>query len=292
MEFNNEIRKEGKDKLIIDAQTTFFESSENMKKLKNEKVDLIITSPPYWNLKDYGHPEQIGHEKYEDYLSRLNTVWEQCYKYSKKNAILIINVGNRRFNKKYYPIGMDIYKTMGKWKLIDNIIWFIPNALPQSKFYIDKIFDNKYENVLIFAKNYDYEHIFNKIRIAQKYILRDFRKGKFNKGGRCIGNVIRIPAYRPPNIKKKIYYEAAFPEELVNFFIVAFTNKKGKVLDPFLGSGTTLKVARSLERIGFGFEINKKLKSDVRRKILEDWKSMDFSSIDLINGFNSNGKRR
>jgi len=292
-QFNRTIKKNDGNELLVDSQRVFFESSENMVKLEGERIDLIITSPPYWNLKNYGHPEQIGHEVYEEYLERMSKVWDECFKHSKKNAILIINVGNRRFEKAYYPIAMDIYRTIRGWKLIENIIWFIPNALPQAKFYMDKMLDNKYENVMVFAKSYHYDNTFNKVRIAQKYLSKDFREGKLNKKGRCLGNVVRIPAYRPPNIKEGLYYEAAFPEELVDFLVRVFSNRHDKVLDPFLGSGTTLKITRNLERFGFGYEINKKLEPEIRRKILESWSPMDFSKIDLINGFvTTNGKRR
>ena len=271
------------EKLEIMNQTVYFKTSEKIAEIKEEdKATLVVTSPPYWNLKDYGHPGQIGKESYDKYLERMNVVWEQCYEASKENAILAINVGNRRYQKKYYPIAMDIYNQMKRWKLIDNIIWYIPNALPQANYYINHLFDNKYENVLIFAKNWKYDYTFNKIRVVQKYRNKDHRKDKYNPKGRCIGNVIRIPAYRPPNVKSMNYHVAAYPEELVYFLISAYTNLGDVVLDPFLGSGTTLKVSRILNRRGIGYEINQELKNLIKSKITEDWIPPDFSKLDVI----------
>lgn len=277
--------------LKVGSQKVFFRSSEDQSDL-NEEVDLIVTSPPYWNLKDYGNSDQIGQGSYDKYLERLNLVWNQCHKYSKKDAILIVNVGTRRFQKKYLPIAMDIYRTMEKWKLIEEITWFIPNALPLPNYYINKLFDNKKEQVLVFAKNYDYNYTFNKLRVPQKYKSKDTRKGKLNEQGRCIGNVIRIPAYRPPTIKQQTYYSAAFPEELVDFLIRSFSNEGDIILDPFLGSGTTLKVARNLKRKGVGYEINSEIKSTIKQKILEEWEPLDINKIDLINGFITNSTKR
>ena len=235
-------------------------------------------------IKDYDHDSQIGlEESYQEYLDRMNNVWDECFRVSKDNAILAINIGIKRHQGKFYPIGMDIYKNMKDWKLIDRIIWYIPNALTQPKFYLDKLPDNKFEDVLIFAKNYDYNFTFNKIRVPQKYALKDPRNNK-NPLGRSIGNVIRLRAYRPPPIKKRNYHQAAYPEDLVNFILSSYSNKGDTVLDPFAGSGTTLKVARHLGRKGIGFEINPKLKTLIQNRIEEDWIPMDFKKMDMMNG--------
>jgi len=263
-------------------QTIYFQSSEDMSSIDDGYVSFIMTSPPYWNLKDYQHKEQIGQEEYEHYLERMNLVWDECYRVSKENAIMAINIGNRRHKKRYLPIAMDIYKKMEDWKLLDVLIWYIPNALPQPNYYIEKLFDDKYEFVLIFGKNYKYDNTFNKIRVKQKYSKVDHRKNKYNPKGRCIGNVFRIPAYRPPNVRKMNYYVAAYPEELVYLVMSVYSNEGDSVLDPFLGSGTTLKVAKNLRRFGYGYEINSELKLNIVDKISEKWEAPDFSDLDII----------
>ncbi|MFP4170904.1 MAG: DNA-methyltransferase [Methanomassiliicoccales archaeon] len=271
------------DRLEIDHQVVLFASSERMDQLQDGEVGLVITSPPYWNLKDYDHPDQIGQETYEGYLERMNGVWRECARVASENAVLAINVGNRRVNKRFYPIGWDIYSRMPEpWKLIDNLIWYIPNALPQPNYYKESLFDDKYENVLLFAKNLRYEHTFNKMRVRQKYSAADPRRGKRNPRGRCIGNVIRIPAYKPPNIKELGYYKAGFPEELVYLLIHTFSNRGDTVLDPFLGSGTTLKVARNTGRKGVGYEINPDLRELIGRRVSEKWTPPDFEDLDII----------
>jgi DNA modification methylase len=268
--------------LKIDRQTVYFKSSEEIHEV-GDAIDLIITSPPYWNLKDYGHQDQIGHdERYEQYLDRLQTVWNECYRVSKEDAIMIINIGSRRHKKKFYPIGMDIYNGMDRWKLVDNLIWYIPNSLPQPAYYLDKLFDDKYENLLIFAKNYKYDYTFNKIRVEQKYKGVDPREGKLNDKGRSVGNVLKMRAYRPPTIKDQNYHAAAYPEELIYALMYTFSNPGDKVLDPFLGSGTTLKVARKMNRTGFGYEIDQDYHDLISERIQEDMEEPHWEQLDIL----------
>ncbi len=66
---------------------------------------------------------------------------------------MAVNIGNRRHKKRYYPIGMDIAASMQGWSLWDTLIWYIPNALPQPNHYMERLFDNKFEYVLIFTKD-------------------------------------------------------------------------------------------------------------------------------------------
>lgn len=269
--------------LKIDNQVVYFKSSENMSEVDDKTVTLTMTSPPYWNLKNYNNNiNQIGQKDYQHYLDRMNTVWEECYRVTKDNGVLVININSRRHKKQFYPISLDIYKNMKKWKLIDILIWYVPNALPQPNYYIDKLFDNKFEYLLVFAKNYKYDYTFNKIRVKQKYANKDPRKWKLNPLGRCIGNVIKIPAYRPPNIKKRTYHIAAYPEELVQVILSAYTNEGDTVLDPFLGSGTTLKVSRSFNRVGIGYEISEEYIDIIKDRIQEDWSPAPFERMDIL----------
>jgi DNA modification methylase len=284
--------------LNVDKQTVYFGSSEQMVNTQDNSASLVVTSPPYWNLKKYGnHKNQIGNEDYEQYLNRLNLVWEECYRVAKENAVLVINVNSRRNNKVFYPIAFDIHRTMHSWKLWDVLIWYIPNALPQPNHYMERLFDNKFEYLLIFLKGDPDKYKFHKPRVPQKYLLADPREHKKNKNGRCLGNIIRIPAYRPPNVKQLSYHEAAYPEELVSLMIETFTDEGDIVLDPFLGSGTTLKVARVMKRNGIGFEINEGYEELIRKRINEPWAIPDWRNVDIIHSTSSetgmkNGPRK
>jgi len=277
--------------LEIGDQTVHFTSSEDISAVTD--ADLVITSPPYWNLKDYGHENQIGHdESYEAYLDRLQQVWDACYEATQENAIMIINIGDRRHQKKFYPIGMDIYDRMDNWRLLDNLIWYIPNSLPQPAYYLDNLFDDKYENLLVFAKNYDYEYTFNKIRVEQKYKGVDPREEKLNDEGRSVGNVLKMRAYRPPTIKEQNYHAAAYPEELIYGLMYTFSNPGDTVLDPFLGSGTTLKVARTMDRRGFGYEIDAEYRDLIAERITENMDEPAWEQLDILSDSSPSNEKK
>jgi modification methylase len=268
--------------LVVDDQTAYFCRCEDLDFLPEESVDFFMTSPPYWNLKNYGHPEEIGQENYETYLERLNAVWAACYRLARPDAVLVVNVANRRYKKRFYPLAMDIAARMKGWTLWDMPIWYIPNALPQQIHYQERLMDNKYENLLVFTKDGSVEYEFHKPRVPQKYATKDPRTHNKNPNGRCIGNVIRIPAYRPPNVKELGYHVAAYPEELVALMLESYTSPGSVVLDPFLGSGTTLKVCRGMGRRGIGIELNPDFAPLLDQRIRERWETPDWRSLDIL----------
>ena len=270
------------DKLSLENQTVFIASSENMDGVKDASVDFVITSPPYWNLKDYGSSNQIGQSSYEEYLNRLSKVWDECYRVARDGAVLIVNVNARRHKKQYYSIPFDIATRMKKWHFWDQVVWYIPNALPQPNHYMERLLDNKFESCLVFIKGDADKFTFHKPRVPQKYLGTDPRSNKQNPRGRCIGNIVRIPAYRPPNVKELGYHAAAYPEELVAFFLQCYTDKDDVVLDPFVGSGTTLKVSRVMNRWGIGFELNPDYLPLIKKRIQEVWEVPDWRNLDIL----------
>ena len=262
----------------------FYKSSESMPEVEDGSVRLVFTSPPYWNLKDYGHQDQIGGEAYEDYLSRLARVWGECHRVACAGAVLGINVRHIRFKKTYYPLAFDIQRTMPDgWVLWDVLFWYIPNALPQSHHYQERLFESKVEFLLLFIKGPPDAYICHKPRIEHSWAAEnEHREEKLNPDGRCLGNLLRIPAYRPPTLRSYPYHIAAFPEELPALFIHTFTDVGDTVLDPFLGSGTTVKVALNMGRQGVGYEINPDFKGCIDARIGEHWEVPDWKDIDNL----------
>lgn len=266
----------------VQDQRVLIQSSEDLSNLDSESVDFVMTSPPYWNLKNYGHDEQIGAEPYEVYLERLGKVWQECYRVAKPNAVFALNIGNRRHKGTFYPLGMDIAQHMKGWVLWDVLIWYIPNALPQPRSYLERLFDNKFEFVFIYTKDGNLDYKFHKPRVPQKYATADPRSHNKNPKGRCIGNIIRIPAYRPPNVRQLGYHAAAYPEELVALMLQSYTDEGDVVLDPFLGSGTTLKVARGMGRRGVGVELNEHYVDLIKTRIMEKFQLPDWRDLDIL----------
>lgn len=267
----------------IEQQTIHFEDCRHMASVADGVVDFIITSPPYWNLKDYGSSEhEIGESGYNEYLDDLSRVWAECYRVARNGAVLIINVNSRRSKGVFYPIDFDIVRTMKEWTFWDHNIWYIPNALPQPNHYMERLLDNKFESLLVFVKGDAKSYNFHKPRVPQKYVLADPRSGKKNDRGRCVGNIVRVPAYRPPNIKSMGYHVAAYPEELVAFFLECYTDPGDTVLDPFAGSGTTLKVAQAMGRRGVGFEVHREFGDLIKARIAEPWAAPAWTDVDIL----------
>ena len=106
--------------------------SRKMEELRDESVHLVITSPPYWQLKDYGVSCQIGfNDSYESYINNLNLVWDECHRVLHKGCRLCVNIGDQFARAVYYgrykviPIRTEIIKfceTIG-FDYMGAIIW-------------------------------------------------------------------------------------------------------------------------------------------------------------------------
>ena len=107
LEFVPHIRKPVNDSIF---NKVFFKSSEDMCDIENESVKLVVTSPPYWNLKDYFKKGQIGQESYATYLKRMKTVWSECYKKLSPEGSLWININIRVRDGKVIMIPHDFVK--------------------------------------------------------------------------------------------------------------------------------------------------------------------------------------
>ena len=250
-----------------------FKSSEKMSEIRYNTIKLIITSPPYWNLKDYRDPEQIGYkEDYTTFHRRLESVWRECYRVLDVDGTMWVNVNSRRVKNHVYYIQKDIVEAAEKigFKLLDIVIWHKSSGIPVGR----KMLKDHFEYVLVFAKN------LNTLRmnVSKKYF--DYLTG--TEQDRCT-NVWNINRYTG-SIGKKFSHPAIYPDELVKRAVEICTNEGQIVLDPFLGSGTTTRVAMYLNRSSIGYEISKDFKSLVDYRIKEKIGELAFycSNIEYI----------
>ena len=106
--------------------------SRKMEELSDNSIQLVVSSPPYWQLKDYGSAHQIGFDhSYEDYINNLDLVWKECYRTIEPGSRLCVNIGDQFARSVYYgrykiiPICTEIIKcgeTMG-FDYMGAIIW-------------------------------------------------------------------------------------------------------------------------------------------------------------------------
>jgi site-specific DNA-methyltransferase (adenine-specific) len=242
-----------------------------MAEVADESVHLIVTSPPYWQLKDYGNGQQIGfNDSYETYINNLNLVWSECDRVLVKGCRLCVNIGDQFARSVYYgrykviPIRTEIIKvceTMG-FDYMGAIIWqkvttcnttggaTIMGSFPYPRNGILKL---DYEFILIFKKQGTAPAVSKEVKEQSRMTTEEWNRffaGHWN-----------IPGERQDK------HLAVFPEEIPGRLIRMFTFVGDTVLDPFLGSGTTCLAARNLGRHSIGYEINPDYREIIREKL-------------------------
>ncbi|HPN37880.1 MAG TPA: site-specific DNA-methyltransferase [Melioribacteraceae bacterium] len=245
--------------------------SRLMHEIDDKSVHLIVTSPPYWQLKDYGSDNQIGfNDNYENYINNLNLVWNECYRVLHDGCRLCINIGDQFARALYYgrykviPIRTEIIKFCEEigFDYMGAIIWqkvttmnttggaSIMGSFPYPRNGILKL---DYEFILIFKKPGDSPKVSKEIKeasIIDKDEWNKYFQGHWNFSG-----------------EKQTNHIAMFPEELPRRLIKMFTYVGETVLDPFLGSGTTSLAALKLGRNSIGYEINSDFIEIIKQKL-------------------------
>ena len=234
--------------------------SRQMSELKDKSVHLIVTSPPYWQLKDYGTENQIGfHDDYETYINHLNLTWKECFRVLHDGCRLCINIGDQFARSIYYgrykiiPIHTEIVKfcEIIGFDFMGSIIWqkattmntsggaSIMGSFPHPRNGIVKL---DFEYILLFKK----PGTAPKPTLAQKEnsVMTNEEWNTYFNGHWYFSGA------------KQDKHLAMFPEELPNRLIKMFSFPNETVLDPFMGSGTTSLVAKKLDRNSVGYEIN------------------------------------
>ncbi|MDR2694622.1 MAG: thermonuclease family protein [Chitinispirillales bacterium] len=234
--------------------------SRQMSEIADRSVHLIITSPPYWQLKDYGTENQIGfNDSYESYINNLNLVWAECFRVLHDGCRLCVNIGDQFARSVYYgrykviPIHSEIIRfceTIG-FDFMGQIIWqktttmnttgggAVMGSFPCPRNGIVKL---DFEYILLFKKQGNapkptQEQKDNSVMTAEEW------NTYFNGHWYFCG-------------AKQDRHLAMFPEELPHRLIKMFSFPSETVLDPFLGSGTTSLAAKKLNRNSVGYEIN------------------------------------
>lgn len=245
--------------------------SRRMNHVEDSSVHLIITSPPYWQLKDYGKEEQIGfYDTYENYINNLNHVWKESYRVLHPGCRLCVNIGDQFARSVYYgrykviPIRTEIIKfceAIG-FDYMGAIIWqkvttmnttggaSIMGSFPYPRNGIIKI-------------DYEFILLFKKLGNAPKPTKEQKEISKMTKEE---WNMYFSGHWSFPGVKQDAHL-AMFPEELPFRLIKMFSFANETVLDPFLGSGTTSLAARNLGRHSIGYEINENYIPHIKDKL-------------------------
>ncbi len=260
--------------------------SRRMVEVEDGTIGLVITSPPYWNIKDYGIENQIGYgQSLHEYLKDLYRVWKECYRVLIPGRRLCINVGDQFARSILYgrykviPLHAEIIAQCEHigFDYMGSIIWQKKTTMnttggasvmgsypypPNGMVEID------YEFILIFKKPGTTVSVPIEIK-KESALTKEEWKNYFTGHWVFSGT-------------KQSKHEAMFPDELPRRLIKMFSFAGDIVLDPFLGSGTTIKIAQQLKRCAYGYEINEKYLDIIKEKLelYDDLFSSD--CIDII----------
>jgi len=242
-----------------------FGDSRNMKEIKDNSIDLVVTSPPYYNAP-YDFPDLFP--SYTDYLNMLNDIGKEIFRVLKEGRVSVFVVGDIRINGVLYSITADLIKIMQNlgFKYQERIIWkksesYIKisrrsGVIVQHPYPLYYYPDNIYEEIVVFKKPGKF---IPENKEESKIDLNKFQKEKWYLNIWEITNVLPQDKYTK--------YTSPFPEELVRRIITLYSYVGDTILDPFVGSGTTLKVANELKRNSIGYEIDLELKDIILEKV-------------------------
>lgn len=247
-----------------------FGDSRSLNQIQDKSVQLIITSPPYWQLKDYGADDQIGfNDSYEEYINNLNLVWSECNRVLSDGCRLCINIGDQFARSIYY----------GRYKVIPIRTEIIRFCESLGMDYMGAIIWQKATNMNtsgggavmgsfpyprngILKMDYEFILIFKKLGTPPKVTIEQKQRSLITKDE---WNEY-FSSHWNFNGVKQLGHIAMFPEELPKRLIKMFSFVGETVFDPFVGSGTTSLAAMKLDRNSIGYEINNDFLPVMREK--------------------------
>lgn len=265
-----------------------FGDCRNMREIPKESVHLMVTSPPYYNAP-FDYPDFF--KDYDEFKLLIKKLAERLKRVMAPGRIMVFITDDTLIEGEKFPVVADITKIMidKGFRYRDRIVWRKPEGYirisrrsgvvlqhPYPMYFYP---DNIQESILIFQKGrFDYEYVKKipeEIRESSKIDLKEYQKDKWYLSVWDITNVLPLKGRLEEGI-------AAFPEELVRRVITLFSFKGETVLDPFLGSGTTTKVAKELGRNSYGYEIDLELESIIKEKIGFNQMTLTGDKIEII----------
>ena len=265
------------DKIIkneIGDAVIYNHDSSDMNMIPDESVNLIITSPPYWTLKDYDVEGQIGKgsSSYDYYLGELNKVWKECVRVLAPDGKICINImpflltgKAARFERRETRLVLgDIERFMDSTGCMFQFGLYIWDKRKIARFssfgsypYPPNIFSTyPYEWITVFSKEGKRKPVSKEIKEKSKLTTEEWQKWAINS----------IWEMQPAKAKAE-GHPAPFPKELPMRLIKLYSFWGDTVLDPFAGTGTTLLAAQELGRKSIGFELNPEYIKLINKKL-------------------------
>ena len=256
--------------MSITTHKIFFGDAKSVlqKYVADESVQLMVTSPPYWNVRDYAHPLQIGYnDTIEEYLDKLDEVWREVIRVLLPDGKLALNIGNiyysepkekRRTTANLTLLAWDRLNKFKELKFMGTIYWKKTTSREGAVLFgsypypSNFMISNATEPIFVFRKVGE-RKVSKEIKERSKISLEDFRAFR--------------DAIWPINGAASDKHTAAFPVEIPRRLIMMYSFVEDIILDPFAGSATTTKAAIDLGRNSVGIEIQPDFLEYMREKL-------------------------
>jgi len=258
-----------------DLFTFYRKSSDNLEELDDESVQLVFTSPPYWNKRQYSNKKGwLGNEKSpEQYVEKLVNHLSDIQRVLSDKGSFFLNIGDTYLDSNLQNIPHQVALGLQDegWILRNTIIWSKTNPKPSSS---KNNLGSTYEFIFHFVKTlkYQYDHTFHPIKDQTKASLPPRhrtttgktsdtvspyvpRKGK-NMGDYWTEDIVRTTVANQHKYDKT-EHPAPFPDQIVVLPLLQTTKENDLVLDPFHGSGTTGRVANYYQRRYVGYDLKR-----------------------------------
>src|SRR5205809_1553611 len=250
-----------------------FGNCRTMREINNESVQLMVTSPPYYNAP-FDYPNLF--KDYDEFLRLINDLSRDLYRVLAPGRVACFVTDDMLVKGEKYPVVADITRLIldAGFRYRDRIVWVKPKGYvrisrrsgvviqhPYPMYYYP---DNIQESILVFQKGkFDYSYLrgLPAKELEKSRIPIDAYNGE--EWALTVWNITNVLPMGQ-RLEKGI---AAFPEEIPRRLIKLFSFHGETVLDPFLGSGTTIKVAQELGRNSWGYEIDRGLKKVINQKL-------------------------
>lgn len=225
---------------------------ELLKSIPDKTLQLVITSPPYNIGKEYEKKLDL-----DVYLQQQAEVIAECVRTLSDKGSICWQVGNYVHKGAIIPLDAVLYPVFAKLGLMmrNRIIWHFEHGL-----HCSRRFSGRYETIIWFTKSEDYVFNLDPVRVPQKYPQKKYFKGpkvgqySCNPLGKNPGDVWIIPNVKSNHVEKTDH-PCQFPVELIERLVLSLTNEGDWVMDPFLGTGTSVIAAIRHKRRGIGAEI-------------------------------------
>ena len=231
-----------------------------LKSIRSNSVDLIIADPPYNVGKDYGN--KSDKQDFDEYLEFSKKWLSECYRILKKEGTIYVFIGFRYISYLYQIMEKDLGMNFINW-----ISWHYTQGIGKTKG-----FSPRHDDILMFSKSANYKFNLDDIRVPQKFYRKVNNMRGANPGDVwAVSHIHFCQKGRQPHPTQK-------PEAIIERMVLASSDERDLVVDPFCGSGTTLRVCQQLNRKAIGIELNEDYVSQTKERLARPF--VGFDSID------------